>query len=59
MPRSIKVKVVKEPSIDVKVDVLVVMVSKPCWMDPIIEFLADNHIPSDGKEVERVHRIAT
>lgn len=48
----------KEPSIDVKVNVSTVMVSKPCWMDPIIEFLAENRVPNDEKEVKKIRRIA-
>ena len=56
--RLIKVEVVKKPSIDIKVNVWVIAVSKPCWMDPIIEFLVENHLPSEGKEVERVCRVS-
>jgi len=38
--RLIKVEVVAEPSIDVRVNVAKVAVSKPCWMDLILGFLA-------------------
>ena len=55
--RLIKMEVVKKPSIDIKMNVWVITVSKPCWMDPIIEFLVENHLPSEGKEVERVRRV--
>ena len=51
--RLIKVEVVKESSINVKVNISIVMVSKPCWMDPIIEFLAEDHVPNDEKEVKK------
>lgn len=43
----IKVEVVKKPSIDVKVNVSTVMVSEPCRMDPIVDFLAKGHVPKD------------
>ena len=42
VPRLIKEKVVAEPSIDAKVGVLVVVISELCWMDPIINFLAED-----------------
>ena len=51
--RLIKVEVVKKSSIDVKVNISIVMVSEPCWMDPIIEFLAEDHVPNDEKEVKK------
>ena len=49
VPQLIRVEVV---------NVSTIMVSEPCWMDPIIEFLANDCIPNDEKEVERIHRIA-
>ena len=55
--RLIKVEVVKKPSIDSKVKVLAITISKPCWMDPIVEFLAENHLPSESKEADKVRRI--
>ena len=42
VPRLIKEKVVAEPSIDARVGVLVVVISELCWMDPIINFLAED-----------------
>ena len=42
VPRLIKVEVVAELSIDTRVGVSVVAISKLCWMDPIINFLAEN-----------------
>ena len=48
-------KVVKEPNIDVKVNVSTILASEPYWMDPIIEFLAENRLLSEGKEAEKVH----
>ena len=58
VPRLIKVEVVKERSIDIKVNVWAIAVSEPCWMDPIIEFLAENRLPSERKEAERMHRVS-
>ena len=58
VPQLIRVEVVKEPSIDVKVNVLTVMVSKLCWMDPIINFLAEHCVLNDEKKAERIRRIA-
>ena len=49
----IKVEIVKGSSIDIKVNISIVMVSEPCWMDPIIEFLAEDHVPNDEKEVKK------
>lgn len=57
VPRLIKVEVVAEPSIDARVNVLKVTMFKPCWMDPIIYFLAEDHVPTDEKEAERVRRV--
>ena len=51
--RLIKVEVVKKSSIDVKVNISIVMVSELCWIDPIIEFLVEDHVPNDEKEVKK------
>ena len=42
MPRLIKVELIAEPDINIVVGVGVAMISmaEPCWMDPIIGFLA-------------------
>ena len=53
----IKVEVVAKPSIDARVNVLMVTMSEPCWMDPIIDFLAKDHVPTNEKEVEKVRRV--
>ena len=49
VPRLIKVELIAEPSIDVAdnigiagVDVAVISATKPCWMDPIIDFLVED-----------------
>ena len=47
-----------EPNIDPKVEVLAILSLNPSWMDLIIEFLVEDHLPNEGKEVDRVHRIA-
>ena len=31
---------------------------RSCWMDPIIKFLAEDQVPDDEKETEKVHRTA-
>jgi len=49
VPQLIKVEVVAEPSIDAGVDVSVVAISEPCWMDPIVKFLAEDRLPADVK----------
>ena len=55
VPRIIKVELVMEPSINATVGISVVAMSKPCWMDPIIDFLAKDRVPNDEKEAGRVH----
>ena len=49
MPRLIKVELIAELSISVAdnigiagVDVAVISATRPCWMDPIIDFLAED-----------------
>ena len=59
VPHLIKVEVVKEPSIDVRVNVSNVRVSEPCWMNPIIEFLVEDHVPNNEKEADRIRRMAS
>ena len=61
----IKVELVPEPSIKVvgnegatKVEVTAVVTLGPSWMDPIIDFLADDQIPDDEKEANKVRRVA-
>ena len=60
VPRLIKVELIAELSINTTVGVGVAMISttKPCWMDPIINFLAKNRVPNDEKETNRVRRAA-
>ena len=44
VPRLIKVELIAESSIHTTVSVGVTMITmtKPCWMDPIINFLAED-----------------
>lgn len=58
VPWLIKVEVVAEPSIDARVNVSMVTVFEPCWMDLIINFLAEDCVPTNEKEAKRVHRVA-
>ena len=50
-----------EQSIDTAVGVDVAMVSPAewCWLDPIIDFLAEDQVPNEEKEANKVRRIAT
>ena len=58
VPRIIKVELITEPSVNVAISVAMVSTSKPCWMDPIIDFLAEDRVPNDEKEANRVRRVA-
>ena len=58
IPQLIKAEVVREPSIDVKVNVSTISTYKPCWMDPIAEFLVENRLPSEAKEAKKVRRVS-
>ena len=60
VPRIIKVEPITEPSITTVTDIGVAGISvtavttaEPCWMDSIVEFLAEDHIPDDEKEASR------
>ena len=59
--RLIKVELLGERSIDIAVGVDVTMVSPAewCWMDLIINFLAEDRVPDDEKEANKVRRTAT
>ena len=60
VPQLIKVELIAEPSINtaVGVGVVVISTSEPYWMDPIIDFLAEDRVPDDEKEANRIHRVA-
>ena len=64
VPRLIKVELIKEPSISMEdncnsagVDVAMVSTTKPCWMNPIVDFLAEDKVPDDEKEAKKIHRV--
>ena len=48
----------REPSVDMKVNISTILTYKPCWMDLIVEFLAENRLPSEAKEAEKVCRVS-
>ena len=65
IPRLIKVELVLEPSIKVagdagaaKVEVTTIATLGPCWMNLIIDFLAEDRIPDDEKEANKIRRVA-
>ena len=58
VPQIIKVELIAEPSINAMAGVSVVIASEPCWMDPIIDFLAKDQVPNDEKEASRVRWVA-
>nr|POE97696.1 hypothetical protein CFP56_06509 [Quercus suber] len=65
IPRLIKVELVKEPSIRVANDLIAARFSVtaittlgPCWLDPIVDFLAEDRAPSDEMKASKIHRIA-
>jgi len=57
--RLIKVELITEPSISARVGVSLVATVEPCWIDLIISFLAEDRVPDDEKEAEKVCQIAT
>ena len=52
-------ELVAKPSINVGVGVSVVAISKSRWMGPIIDFLVEDRVPEDEKEVGRVRKATT
>ena len=65
IPRQIKVELIAEPSISAmadwatKVDVAVITTAGSCWMDPIIEFLAEDRMPDDKSKANKIRRVAS
>ncbi|XP_075648404.1 uncharacterized protein LOC142619188 [Castanea sativa] len=53
IPRLIKVELVAKSSINAGVSVSIVTTVRPCWMDPIIDFLAEDRVPADEKEAKK------
>ena len=65
IPWLIKVELIVEPSINATigvgtagVDIAMVSAIGPCCMDLIINFLAEDRVPDDEKEANRVCRVA-
>ena len=65
IPWQIKVELITEPSISttaecaIRVDVAAITTTESCWMDPIIEFLAEDRVPDDESEANNICRIAS
>ena len=64
IPRLIKVELVPELSIKMagdagaaRVEVVAIATLGPCWMNPIIDFLAEDRIPDDEKEASKIRRV--
>nr|XP_023874648.1 uncharacterized protein LOC111987173 [Quercus suber] len=62
---QIKVELIPEPSVRVMSDsgttginVTAIAALTPCWINPIIDFLVDDRLPSDEKEGIRIRRAA-
>ena len=64
IPRLIKVELITKPSISTtadgatRVNVVAITTTGSCWMDPIIEFLAEDRVPDDESEANKVCRVA-
>ena len=66
VPYMIKVDLITEPSINtitnvgiVEINVTAVLMGELCWMDSIVDFLAEDRISDDKKEASKVHRVAS
>lgn len=64
-PRLVTIELIREPSISVKgvlgqarVEVAQAAVTNPCWMKPIIDFLAEDIVPEDEEEAKKIRRVA-
>jgi len=60
VPRLIKVELIREPSISVadnasttRADIAMISATKPCWMDPIIDLLAEDRVSIMKKRLTR------
>ena len=60
VPQLIKVELIEERSINttVGVGVAAILSAQRCWMDPIIDLLAEDQLPNDEKEASKVRRVA-
>ena len=66
VPRLIKIELIREPSIGMedncnlaRVDVAVISTTKPCWMDLIIDFLAEDRVSDDEIEAKKIRWVAS
>ena len=65
IPWQIKVELITEPSIStttecaIRVDVAAITTAESCWMDPIIEFLAEDRVPDDESEANKIRQITS
>ena len=62
--RIIKVELIIEPSINTMTDASIAEITavstvEPCWMDSIVDFLAEDRISNDEKEASKVCRVAS
>ena len=39
-------------------EVAKVTVANPCWMNPIIDFLAEDKVPDDENEAKKIRQVA-
>lgn len=53
-----ELEVVKEPSINPKVNVSAIAFPKPSLMGLIIEFLAEDCLPRESREADKVRKVA-
>jgi len=60
VPRLIKVELIAKLSINTAIGfgITVILMTEPCWMDSIIDFLTENRVPDDEKEANKVRRVA-
>ena len=61
VPQLIKMELIKKLSISMAdnasttgVDVVMISATRPCWMDPIIDFLAEDRVSDDDKEANKI-----
>ena len=66
VPQLIKMELIKELSISMAdnasttgVDVVMISATRPCWMDPIIDFLAEDRVSDDDKVANKICRVAS
>ena len=45
--------------ISTEVDIAMISTTRPYWMDPIIDFLAEDRVPDDEKEAKKIRRVAS